>query len=197
MSPSPRRNDALVFQDPSSLAFPNNYRHSGALSPVANVTLAQGAQQQRNMTMQPLIKDDACQSSRNTINSNKLYNCDVVDAPEAVNDASNINANHFEEHPEGLREKSQSLQDVERINDETQYNSLALSQKEFVRTDFRKEYTPIRNRVTRKLYKEEFSKNYDRYRELHNKIEKVSKRFAELESKLKREQEGSTSFKVQ
>ena len=121
------------------------------------------------------------------ITLDKLYNFDVVDAPEAVNDASNINANHFEE----------SLQDEEKIHDETQYNSLVLSPKEFVRTDFRKEYTPIRNRVTRKLYKEEFSKNYERYRELHNKIEKVSKRFAELESQLKREQEGSTSFKVQ
>ena len=174
MSPSPRRNDALVFQDPSTFA-----------------------QQQRNMTIQPLIKYDACQSSRNSINSNKLYNFDVVDAPEAVNDASNINANQFEEHPEGLRGKYQSLQDEQRIHDKTQYDSLALPPTEFVRTDFRKEYTPIRNRVTRKLYKEEFSKNYDRYRELHNKIEKVSKRFAELESQLKREQEGSTSFKVQ
>ena len=47
-----------------------------------------------------------------------------------------------------------------------------------------------------KKYKLEFSRNYDRYRELHCKIEKVSKRFANLEMQLRGEPEGSESYKV-
>ena len=96
-----------------------------------------------------------------------------------------------------LRHSQKYNQEKNGIPDKYRRNmQLPSSPTAFVRTDFTKEYTRIPDRETRKRYKEEFCRNYDRYRHLHCKIEKVSKRFADLESQLKGKTEGTDSYKV-
>jgi hypothetical protein len=62
--------------------------------------------------------------------------------------------------------------------------------------DFLTKYTTILNRDQRSAYKKDFADEYARYREIHAKLDKVSKRFAQLEEKLKQEEPGSESFTV-
>ena len=57
-------------------------------------------------------------------------------------------------------------------------------------------YTPIENAEQRVRYKLEFNTYYNKYRELHKVLDQVSKKFANLESKLKEAQKGSQEFKV-
>ena len=137
------------------------------------------------------------QNDRNALNDCTVYANDMVAKPKSVSFSNNENASEFIEYHQKLNKNDQSIEDTPKMPQKTRdYASLTSLPDTFVATDFKKEYTQIRNRETRKKYKLEFSRNYDRYRELHCKIEKVSKRFSGLESQLKREPEGSESFKV-
>lgn len=57
-------------------------------------------------------------------------------------------------------------------------------------------YGKIVNREQRTRYKQEFNRDYETYRSLHQQLEKVSDRFAQLEKQLKNEKKGSAAWKV-
>jgi RNA polymerase II elongation factor ELL len=138
------------------------------------------------------IVTDVCENMNN-INETTVYRPDTV-ADSGFMD-SNDNANPLEHH-ESTQDNNQAPQPGSIMPHENRdYSPLPSSPRQFIGSDFRKEFIKIRDRDTRKRYKVEFGRNYDRYRELHCKIEKVSKRFATLESQLRREPEGSESFK--
>ncbi|KAK9871106.1 hypothetical protein WA026_011390 [Henosepilachna vigintioctopunctata] len=61
--------------------------------------------------------------------------------------------------------------------------------------DYITEYTPIKNYEQRKRYKSDFNDNYAEYKDLHGIVEKVSRRFAELEERLKQEDMKSPRYK--
>jgi RNA polymerase II elongation factor ELL len=58
------------------------------------------------------------------------------------------------------------------------------------------QFTRIVNAEQRRLYKAEFNKNYSLYQRYHKYLEGVSRKFTQLEDKLKQEQEGSENWKV-
>lgn len=57
-------------------------------------------------------------------------------------------------------------------------------------------YTTITSSEQRSKYKEDFNNEYPEYRELHAVIDKVSKRFAQLEESLRKEVRGSDGYEV-
>ncbi|KAF5304317.1 hypothetical protein FQA39_LY09696 [Lamprigera yunnana] len=61
--------------------------------------------------------------------------------------------------------------------------------------DYLTEYTTIRNAEQRRRYKSDFNADYAEYRDLHAIVEKVSRRFAELEERLKQENTSSPKYK--
>ncbi|KAK4880936.1 hypothetical protein RN001_004255 [Aquatica leii] len=61
--------------------------------------------------------------------------------------------------------------------------------------DYLTEYTTIRNAEQRRRYKSDFNADYAEYRDLHAIVEKVSRRFAELEERLKQESISSPKYK--
>ena len=65
-----------------------------------------------------------------------------------------------------------------------------------IRRDFEESFTPIVSREQRARYKKEFNDNYATYRHLHAVLEKVSRRFSQLEVKLKTEPHGTETYKV-
>ena len=179
MSPSPRGN--MSDQDNMSYNFSQMPNHSpNEAEPNATSGLEYVQQSPVNV----------CQN-----NEIAEYGTDTVADSEFMD--SNDNANTME-HQECTYDNSpESHPGTIMPHENRDYNKkLNSSPRQFVGSDFRKEYIKIRDRDTRKRYKVEFGRNYDRYRELHCKIEQVSKRFATLESELRREPEGSESFKV-
>nr|CAD7204431.1 unnamed protein product [Timema douglasi] len=60
--------------------------------------------------------------------------------------------------------------------------------------DYLTVFTTITNSVQRGQYKAHFNADYTEYRELHAIVEKVSRRFAELEERLKHEQHGGIGY---
>lgn len=58
------------------------------------------------------------------------------------------------------------------------------------------EYTTIKDLDQRRRYKMDFNADYAEYRDLHGIVEKVSRRFAELEERLKQENASSSRYKV-
>jgi len=195
---SPGGNGNMVVSDQNNLSYTNNYSQMPTLSPTeANPNIAHGLDyiQQCNIEMQ-LPVSTGCQNDKNSIDENTDYIADTVPNSEFINSDNVINANQFQEHQESVNEEQIFRDSKVMTADKRNYSPMPSSPKHFVGTDFRKEYIQIRDRDTRRKYKIEFSRNYDRYRELHCKIEKVSKRFADLESQLRREREGSQSFKV-
>lgn len=58
------------------------------------------------------------------------------------------------------------------------------------------EYTTIKDLDQRRRYKTDFNADYAEYRDLHGIVEKVSRRFAELEERLKQEDTSSSRYKV-
>lgn len=58
------------------------------------------------------------------------------------------------------------------------------------------EYTTIKDLQQRKRYKEDFNAHYNEYRDLHGIVEKVSRRFAELEERLKKMDTSSREYRV-
>ncbi|KAK5649180.1 hypothetical protein RI129_000209 [Pyrocoelia pectoralis] len=61
--------------------------------------------------------------------------------------------------------------------------------------DYLTEYATIRSAEQRRRYKSDFNADYAEYRELHAVVEKVSRRFAELEERLKQENISSPKYK--
>jgi len=199
LSPSPGGNDNIIVSDQNDMSYTNNYSQMSTLSSTeANSHIADDLdymQKQCNIEMQ-LPMSNNCQNDRNVINESTVYTADTVDNSEFVHSNNDDNAKQFEEHLESPNEDEQSLQDANiMLHKKREYSPLPSSPRQFVGTDFRKEYIQIRDRDTRKRYKVEFGRNYDRYRELHCKIEKVSRRFADLELQLRRKPEGSDSYK--
>jgi len=62
--------------------------------------------------------------------------------------------------------------------------------------DFLVAYTPIDSVEQRVRYKSEFNQYYAKYRTLHKVLDQVSKKFANLENRLKEAQRGSQDFKA-
>ena len=60
----------------------------------------------------------------------------------------------------------------------------------------RRHYISIRDSEQRRQYKADFTADYSEYRDLHAEVEKVSKRFAQLEERLRQEERNSVSWKV-
>lgn len=62
--------------------------------------------------------------------------------------------------------------------------------------DYLTEYTTIKNLEQRRRYKADFNADYAEYRKLHSEVEKVSRRFAQLEERLRQEKESTQAYKV-
>ena len=58
------------------------------------------------------------------------------------------------------------------------------------------QYKPIVSCEQRSRYKEDFNSQYNEYRDLHKAIDKVSKRFAQLEEELRQQDEGTKDWQV-
>lgn len=58
------------------------------------------------------------------------------------------------------------------------------------------EYTTIKDAEQRRRYKADFNADYAEYRDLHAVVERVSRRFAQLEERLKQEDQSSPGYKV-
>ena len=185
MSPSPRENE-MSYQDQMSYNFSQMPNHSlnEAGSNAAHVL--EYVQQPTEDLRSPV---NVCPNDQIAV-----YDTDTVADSEFVD--SNDNANIMEDQETTHDNSQEPHPNTIMPHENRDYNRLTSSPRQFVGSNFRKEYVKIRDRETRKKYKVEFGRNYDRYRELHCKIEKVSKRFATLESQLRREREGSESFKV-
>jgi RNA polymerase II elongation factor ELL len=61
---------------------------------------------------------------------------------------------------------------------------------------FHRNYSSIRDSEQRRQYKADFTADYSEYRDLHAEVEKVSKRFAQLEERLRQEERNSPAWKV-
>lgn len=62
--------------------------------------------------------------------------------------------------------------------------------------EYTNQYQRIVSGEQRSRYKEDFNAQYNEYRDLHKAIDKVSKRFAQLEEELRQQHEGTTAYKV-
>jgi RNA polymerase II elongation factor ELL len=58
------------------------------------------------------------------------------------------------------------------------------------------QYTRIETEEQRSRYKDDFNAEYSIYRDLHTVIEKVSKKFAQLEERLREEERGTERYQV-
>ncbi|XP_018574099.1 RNA polymerase II elongation factor Ell [Anoplophora glabripennis] len=61
--------------------------------------------------------------------------------------------------------------------------------------DYKQQYVTIQDVDQRRRYKADFNADYAEYRDLHGIVEKVSRRFAQLEERLKQEDENSPRYK--
>ncbi|XP_060526117.1 RNA polymerase II elongation factor Ell [Cylas formicarius] len=61
--------------------------------------------------------------------------------------------------------------------------------------DYKTQYVTITSREQRRRYKADFNADYAEYRDLHGIVDKVSKRFVQLEERLKQEGENSPRYK--
>lgn len=60
----------------------------------------------------------------------------------------------------------------------------------------RRMYTEISSHEQRQSYKQEFNKEYSEYRDLHARIDGVTRQFMELDAQLKQLHHGSHKYKV-
>lgn len=60
-----------------------------------------------------------------------------------------------------------------------------------------RKYSTIQDIEQRRKYKADFNADYAEYRDLHAIVEKVSRRFAQLEERLKQEDQLSPQYKVE
>ena len=59
-----------------------------------------------------------------------------------------------------------------------------------------RKYKQIQNAEQRQQYKIDFNAEYDEYRNIHANIDKVTKRFKQLEASLRQQAEGSEDYEV-
>ena len=57
-------------------------------------------------------------------------------------------------------------------------------------------YCPISSADQRQKYKLDFNQEYEEYREIHDNVQKVSNRFADLEARMKKAKPGSEDYEV-
>ena len=200
LSSSPVGNENVSTTDQNGVSYTNNYSQMPTLSPTgANPNIAQNfeyVQQQCNVGSQSVIRN-AFTNDKNSANRNTAFISDTDAKTRSMELNNDDNASQLQCNSEISTDGDQNVNHSSQLRlEKKDYSPLRSAPKKFVGTDFRKEYVKIRDRDTRKKYKLEFSRNYDRYRELHCKIEKVSKRFANLEMQLRGEPEGSESYKV-
>ena len=190
----------MSTSDQNGVSYTNNFSQMPTLSPTgANPNIAQNfeyVQQQCNVGSQSVIRN-AFTNDKNSANRNTAFISDTDANTRSMELNNDDNASQLQCNSEISTDGDQNVNHSSQLRlEKKDYSPLRSAPKKFVGTDFRKEYVKIRDRDTRKKYKLEFSRNYDRYRELHCKIEKVSKRFANLEMQLRGEPEGSESYKV-
>ena len=200
LSSSPVGNENASASDQNGVSYTNNYSQMPTLSATgANPNIAQNfeyLQQQCNLGSQSVIRN-AFTNDKNSANRNTAFISDTDANTRSMELNNDDNASQLQCNSEISADGDQNVNHSSQLRlEKKDYSPLRSAPKKFVGTDFRKEYVKIRDRDTRKKYKLEFSRNYDRYRELHCKIEKVSKRFANLEMQLRGEPEGSESYKV-
>lgn len=61
---------------------------------------------------------------------------------------------------------------------------------------FCSKYIAISNGPQRAKYKQDFNAEYQEYRDLHDNVEKVTKKFAELETLMRQAQPGTEEYEV-
>ena len=66
----------------------------------------------------------------------------------------------------------------------------------FSKSDYVSKFVKITNMQQRREYKTEFNKDYQRYMDLHGKVEQVSQRFSNLQKKLSQTPKTSPDYKV-
>ena len=78
----------------------------------------------------------------------------------------------------------------------TTSSSSSSSNSRFSRSDYLAKFVKITNNQQRRDYKMEFNKDYQRYMDLHGKVEQVSQRFSNLQKKLSQTPKTSPDYKV-
>lgn len=61
---------------------------------------------------------------------------------------------------------------------------------------FCRNYTPIVSQEQRQRYKNDFNREYNEYRDLHARIEGVTRQFTVLEAQLRQLQQGTDQYQV-
>lgn len=142
-------------------------------------------QQQQQPARDPYQRDQLKQRgqdqySREQANSKDYYR------NEARNDRHQASNNRAVDNP-GPETPNSSPESVERMD--------AIDEPEPY-PDYTQLYQRIVSCEQRSRYKEEFNSQYNEYRDLHKIIDRVSKRFAQLEEELRQECEGSSEWQV-
>ncbi|NXS03878.1 ELL factor, partial [Oxylabes madagascariensis] len=60
-----------------------------------------------------------------------------------------------------------------------------------------RKYAAISSSEQRQSYKNDFNAEYNEYRDLHARIERITRRFTQLDAKLKQLLQGSEEYKVE
>ena len=75
-------------------------------------------------------------------------------------------------------------------------SSSSSSRNRFSRADFLTNFVRITDSEQRRIYKQEFNKDYKQYMSLHGKLDRVSQRFARLQNQLSHTPETSPEYQV-
>ena len=75
-------------------------------------------------------------------------------------------------------------------------SSSSSSRSRFSRADFLTNFVRIMDSEQRRIYKQEFNKDYKQYMSLHGKLDRVSQRFARLQNQLSHTPETSPEYQV-
>ncbi|XP_038596209.1 RNA polymerase II elongation factor ELL isoform X2 [Tachyglossus aculeatus] len=109
-----------------------------------------------------------------------------------------------EKHKEGKQDSglpknsdvktSSSRQDATGLNGTCNNSSVPTSTSEM--PDYLLKYTAIASLDQRQTYKNDFNAEYNEYRDLHARIERITRRFTQLDSQLKQLIQGSEEYKI-
>ncbi|XP_028907081.1 RNA polymerase II elongation factor ELL isoform X2 [Ornithorhynchus anatinus] len=109
-----------------------------------------------------------------------------------------------EKHKEGKQDSglpknsevktSSSRQDATGLNGTCNNSSVPTSTSEM--PDYLLKYTAIASLEQRQTYKNDFNAEYNEYRDLHARIERITRRFTQLDSQLKQLTQGSEEYKI-
>ncbi|KAJ6664300.1 hypothetical protein lerEdw1_008519 [Lerista edwardsae] len=90
--------------------------------------------------------------------------------------------------------KTGPLQDVTDLNGTHNNSSIPTSTSEM--PDYKVKYAAIASSEQRQSYKNDFNAEYGEYRDLHARIERITRRFTQLDSQLKQLSQGSEEYKT-